>query len=217
MSLNVAEEIIARQPPEAQAIIRAVAGEDCRIGVADRGIGTAGERQNAAKFLPAAQHATSTRPAAAAETQVEEETRRAARPRETRAAADSHRRMRRREPAEADRMPPLRREALRQRPRAAAASGVGIARDQAACDRISTASADVSLLRRNDVCGTAPRRATGAVGAAIDGAYGAADGLLSSEQAADGRVPQHVLGSAVLPGADGENPKPSDGGVAAVV
>ena len=45
----------------------------------------------------------------------------------------------------------------------------------------------------------------------------AADGLLSSEQAADGRVPRHVVGPAVLPGADGENPKPSDRSVAAVV
>ena len=74
-----------------------------------------------------------------------------------------------------------------------------------------------ALLRRDDLCGTARRRAAGAVGAAVDGVHRAADGLLSPKQAADGRVPQHALGPAVLPGADGENPKPSDGGVAAVV
>jgi hypothetical protein len=34
---------------------------------------------------------------------------------------------------------------------------------------------------------------------------------------ADGRVPQHAVGSTMLPGADGENAEPSDGGLAAVV
>ena len=51
-------------------------------------------------------------PAAADETQVEEETWRAARPRETRATFDSHRPMRRCATAETGRMPTLRSEAL---------------------------------------------------------------------------------------------------------
>ena len=38
-----------------------------------------------------------------------------------------------------------------------------------------------------------------------------------AEQAADGRVPEHAAGPAVLAGADGEDPKSSDGGLAAVV
>ncbi len=122
------------------------------------------------------------------ETKIEEETRRSAGPRETRAAVDSHRRVRRRPTAEADRMPTLRREALGQRPGTAAASGVGIARDQAARDRIPAASAGVSLLRRDDVCRVARGRAAGSVGPAVDGLHRVVDGLLSSEQAADGRV-----------------------------
>ena len=101
MEAAITEEIIARQPPEAQAIIRlllariAVGGRECGVEGADRGIGTAGERQDAAELLAAAQHAASPCAAAAAETQIEAETRRAARPRETRAALDSHRAVRR--------------------------------------------------------------------------------------------------------------------------
>src|SRR3990172_5525039 len=67
-----------------------VAGKDCRVGSADRGTPAAGEGQDAAKLFAAAQQATSTRPAAAAQTQVEEETWRAGRPRETGATLDSH-------------------------------------------------------------------------------------------------------------------------------
>src|SRR3972149_4661181 len=114
-------------------------------------------------------------------------------------------------------MSALRGEALGQRPGTIAASGVGIARDQAPSDGVPVAPAGVRPLRGNDVWGTARRRAAGAIRSAPDGAYGNADGLLSSEQAADGRLPRHAVGSAVLPGADGENPKPSDGGFAAVV
>ena len=67
-------------------------------------------------------------------------------------------------------------------------------------DRVPTASAGVSLLRRDDMRGTARRRAARAVGTAVDGIHRAADGLLSSEQAADGRVPRHAVGPALLPG-----------------
>ena len=74
-----------------------------------------------------------------------------------------------------------------------------------------------------DLCGETTcaelpvRGAAGPVGAAIDGLHRAVDGVLSSEQAADGRVPQHAPGAARLPGTDGENREPSDGGRAAVV
>ncbi len=51
----------------------------------------------------------------------------------------------------------------------------------------------------------------------IDGADGHADGLLSSKQAANGSLPRCAVGAALLPGADGENPKPGDRSLAAVV
>ena len=114
-------------------------------------------------------------------------------------------------------MPTLRREALGQRLRTAATSGVGIARDQADRDRVSAASAVLPDVWRNDVCGTARRGAARPVGAAADGLHRTADGLLSSEQAANGRVPRVAVGPAVLPGDGGEDAKPSDGGLAAVV
>src|SRR3990172_7649788 len=122
------------------------AGADCRIGSSDRGVGTARERQDAAKLLAAAQHATSPCPPAAAETQVEEETRGPAGPPETRAAADPDRSVRRRAAAEAHRLPTLWRKAFGQRPGAAAAPGLGTARDQTARHRVPAASADLSLL-----------------------------------------------------------------------
>jgi len=114
-------------------------------------------------------------------------------------------------------VPALRREALRQRPRAAAASGLGSPGDQSARDGVSAASADVPVLWRNKLCGLAPGRAAGPVGTAFDGFRRVVDGLLSPEQTAHGRLPRHVARPAVLPGADRENPKPSDGGRAAVV
>lgn len=60
------------------------------------------------------------------------------------------------------------------------------------------------MLWRNKLCGPAPGRTAGPVGTAFDGFRRAVDGLLSPEQAADGRVPRHVAQPAVLPGADGE-------------
>jgi len=62
-------------------------GDHPRIAAGKRGVesedrrtGTAGEGQNAAELLAAAQHATSAQPAAAAETKIQKETWRAARP-----------------------------------------------------------------------------------------------------------------------------------------
>jgi hypothetical protein len=141
-------------PPELGAEMTAavrddVAGSDCATG---------GGAEDAAALLVAAEHTTSAQPAAGAETQVEEETWRAARPQETRVALDSHRRVRRRASAAPDRVPALRGEALRQRPGAAAAPGWGIARDHTDGDRVPTAPVDVPLLRRNDVCGIARGR-----------------------------------------------------------
>src|SRR5208283_3455294 len=114
-------------------------------------------------------------------------------------------------------MPPLRRETLRQRSRTPAASSVGIARDQAARDRIPAASAGVSGVWGNDLCGTALRRAPGSVGAATDGLHRASDGLLSPKQATHGRVPQYAAWPTLLSGADGEDRKPGDGGGAAIL
>ena len=73
--------------------------------------GTRRRSKDAPELLAAAQHATSARPAAAAETQVEEETWRAARPRETRAALDSNGGLRRHAAGQTRRVPALRREA----------------------------------------------------------------------------------------------------------
>ena len=87
MPPGITEEIIARQPPEAQAIIRALLADNAELKARIEAL----ERQAKGKTpqnssLPPSS-ATSARPAAAAETQVEEETWRAARPRETRTAA----------------------------------------------------------------------------------------------------------------------------------
>jgi hypothetical protein len=80
MSPGITEELLARQPPEAQAIIRSLLADKCGIEGEDRGVGTAGEGQNTAKLLAAAQHATSARPAKAVETKIQEETWWATRP-----------------------------------------------------------------------------------------------------------------------------------------
>src|SRR5208283_913765 len=102
-------------------------------------------------------------------------------------------------------MPTLRQEALRQRSGAAAASGVGIARDRGARYRIPTASAGLSGMRGNDLRGTALGRASGTDRAASDGLYRAVDGVLSPKQAAHGRVPPRALGPALLSGVDRED------------
>ena len=52
MSLEITEEIIARQPPEAQAIIRLLLAEIARMGDADRGIGCGPKTpQNSSRFF----------------------------------------------------------------------------------------------------------------------------------------------------------------------
>src|SRR5579872_1026670 len=101
--------------------------------------------------------------------------------------------MRRRAVAEADRVPAVRRKVARQRRRPAAASGLGTARDQTARDRIPTSSADLPLLRRNDLCAAPARRSSRAIRAAVGRLRWAVDGLLPPEQAAHGVV----LGSPV--------------------
>ena len=217
MSPGITEEIIARQPPEAQAIIRALLAEiaELKARIEELERQAKGKTPQNSSLPPSTQHPharpqppNGSRKRNAAGSPAMRNTNDRLIP--TDQCDDV-------QPLQADRMPALRREALGQRPGAVAASGVGIARDQAARDRIPAASADVSLLRRNDVCGIARRRAARTVGAAVDGLRRPADGLLSPEQAADGRVPRHAVRPAMLPGADGEDPKPSDGGLAAVV
>ena len=53
---------------------------------------------------------------------------------------------------------------------------------------VSTTSAGLPVVWRDHVCGTAGWRAAGSVGPAVDGFHGTVDGLLSSKQAADSRV-----------------------------
>lgn len=72
MSSTITEEIIARQPPEVQTIIRLLLvsmteleGERGAEG-ADRAVGARGQRHDAAEVLVSAEHATAARPAAAA-------------------------------------------------------------------------------------------------------------------------------------------------------
>ena len=169
MSPGITEEIIARQPPEAQAIIRALLADNAelkaRIEELERQ--AKGKTPQNSSLPPSTQH-----PHARPQPPKRKS-------KKKRGGQPGHEKHERPliptdecddvQPLQADRMPALRREALGQRPGAVAASGVGIARDQAARDRVPTASADVSLLRRNDVCGTARRRAAGPVGAAVDG------------------------------------------------
>ena len=93
----------------------------------------------------------------------------------------------------------------------------GNCRDQGPRYRIPTPSVDVSLLRRNDVCGIARRRTAGPIRAAIDGVNRMLMAFYRQSKRRTAEFLGHVVGSAVLPGADGENPKPGDGGFAAVV
>ena len=165
------EEIIARQPPEAQAIIRLllakIAELEARIEELERQ--AKGKTPQNSSLPPSTQHPHA-RP--------QPPKRKSKKKRGGQPGHQKHER-----PLipteECDDVQPLKPtecrrcggEALGQRPGAAAAPGLGIARDQAARDRVPAASADVSLLRRNDVCGTARGRAAGAVGAAVDGLH----------------------------------------------
>ena len=187
MEAVVTEEIIARQRPEAQAIIRLLLARNAGLEAENAALKARIERlERQAKgktpqnpSLPR-EHATSARPAAAACAEVKEETRRAARPPQTRAAFDPHRPVRRRAVAQARGVSALRGEALGRRPRTLAAPGLGSARDQAGRHRVPAAPVDLSVLWRNDLCCIAARRAGGPVGTAADGLHRASDGLLSS-------------------------------------
>ena len=170
MSLNVAEEIIARQPPEAQAIIRALLAEiaELKARIEELERQAKGKTPQNSSLPPSTQHPHA-RP--------QPPKRKSKKKRGGQPGHEKHER-----PLiptdECDDVQPLKptecrrcgAKLSRQRPGAAAASGLGIARDQAAGDRIPTPSVDVSLLRRDDVCGTARRRAAGAIRAAVDGA-----------------------------------------------
>ena len=173
MSLNVVEEIIVRQPPEAQAIIRALLAEiaELKARIEELERQAKGKTPQNSSLPPSTQHPHA-RP--------QPPKRKSKKKRGGQPGHEKHERpliptneCARRATAQTDRMPTMWCEALGQRPGAAAASGVGIARDQTAGDRIPTPSVDVSLLRRDDVCGTARRRAAGAIRSAIDGADGA--------------------------------------------
>jgi len=80
MSPGIAEEIIARQPPEAQAIIRALLAENAELKARIEALERQAQGKPPPELLAAAQHATSTQPAEAAEAKIQEETRRTARP-----------------------------------------------------------------------------------------------------------------------------------------
>src|SRR5271157_1092417 len=107
-------------------------------------------------------------------------------------------------------MPSLRRKIVGHRSPAAAASGVGVARNQAPRDGIPTASADLPVLWRKHLCRVARRRAHGAGGAAAGGVRGLVDGLLPPKQAANGPVPGDDPATTVLCSLDGQTAKTSD-------
>ena len=65
--------------------------------------------------------------------------------------------------------------------RPAAASGLGTARDQAACDEIPAASAHLPVLQRNDLRGTAVGCADRPVGTAARGVLRAVDGVVDQD------------------------------------
>src|SRR5690606_7826567 len=90
-----------------------------------------------------------------------------------------------------------------------AASGVGIAGDQAADHGISTPSTRL-LLWRDDLRVAAAGRAARAVRSAADRLHGVVDGLLPSKQTPHGRVPFDVAESTVLPGDDHQIAEPGD-------
>ena len=166
MELVITEELIARQTPEAQAIIHALLARLAKVEAELEMLRrqTKGKTPQNSSLPPSTQHPHAQ--TAAAKTGNR---------RNDAAASPAIRNTS--EPliptdecddvaaAQADRMPSLWREAVWQRSGAAAASGLGIARDQAAGHRVSAASAGVSVLRRDDVCRLAARRAAGSVGA----------------------------------------------------
>ena len=184
----ITDEVIARQPPEAQAIIRDLLAKIAELEAEVRELRgqVKGKTPQNSSLPPSTQHPHA---------KPQRKKRKSKRRRGGQPGHPKHERPL--IPTEqCDDVEPLKptecrrcgREALGQRPGAVAASGVGIARDQAAGDRVSTASARLPGLRRDDVCATARRRAAGSVGAAADGLHRPVDGLLSSKQAADGGV-----------------------------
>ena len=101
MSLLITEEIIARQPPEAQAIILALLAEiaELRARIEELERQVKGKTPQNSSLPPSTQHPHA-RPQPPRR-KSKKETWRAARPQETRATADSHRRVRRVEPLKA--------------------------------------------------------------------------------------------------------------------
>src|SRR5262249_24976951 len=91
--------------------------------------------------------------------------------------------------------------------RAAASSGVGTPRDQAAGSRIPAAPTALPVLRRDDVRHTAAGCGHGTVGATASGLRRAANGLLPPEQATHAPVSGTALEPALLP-----RPPPQDAG-----
>ena len=80
---------------------------------------------------------------------------------------------------QADRVPAVRHEVGRQRPRAVAASSLGVAPDQAHGHRVSTTPPVLPALRRVDLCRIAGGRADESGRSAAGGVGRAVDGLLS--------------------------------------
>ena len=120
---------------------------------ADGNSGRAGSEANSAELVAAAFDAAPAREAccAAGAAEEPEETGRTARASPARAGVDSDRTLSAGRGLPTDGLPALRTEAGGPRPRTAAASGVGRAGDPAAGQRIPAASADLSVLRRDDL------------------------------------------------------------------
>jgi len=163
MEAVVTEEVIARQSPEAQAIIPPAAGENCGIGSSDRVLERQGKGKTPQKLLapPSTQHPTQ---AASRKPKSEEETRRPAGPTETRAATDPTDQCDEVLPLKPTECPTLWRQTRRRRPRAAAAPGLGLPRSKPIVTEYQRHRLTCPVLLGNDVRGVASRRARGAVG-----------------------------------------------------
>jgi hypothetical protein len=105
-------------------------------------------------------------------------------------------------------MPEVRNAALRIGSGPAAASGLGTARDQAACDGVPAASAHLPVLQCHDLRGTAAGSTDGPIRPAARGVLRAVDGVLSAKQAADRTVPRGSARAALLPVPDRQDAEP---------
>src|SRR5947209_2987720 len=101
---------------------------------------------------------------------------------------------------QADALSALRARVGRGRPRTAAPSGLGTARDSTGGHRVSPASPGLPWLRRDDVCALAPGRARGPIGTTAGGVRRSADCFLSAKQTPHSAVLGNALAPAVLPG-----------------